>query len=164
MTLVDFKSEHFKHSVSNGIAYISLNGAKRKNPLTFESYAALRDYFRELVYEDNIKVVIFGSNGGNFCSGGDVHDIIGPLVKMDMKELLNFTRMTGDLVKAMINCGKPIIASIDGICVGAPTQIPSIDAMIGLPQLIIALTKSPVILVKFNNSFMSILTRGPIMS
>ena len=80
MTLVDFKSEHFKHSVSNGIAYISLNGAKRKNPLTFESYAALRDYFRELVYEDNIKVVIFGSNGGNFCSGGDVHDIIGPLV------------------------------------------------------------------------------------
>ena len=135
MTLVDFKSEHFKHSVSNGIAYISLNGAKRKNPLTFESYAALRDYFRELVYEDNIKVVIFGSNGGNFCSGGDVHDIIGPLVKMDMKELLNFTRMTGDLVKAMINCGKPIIASIDGICVGAGAIIAmSADLRVATPN------------------------------
>ena len=119
MNLTNFSSEHFEHSVKNGIAYISLKGADRKNPLTFESYAALRNYFRELVYDDNIKVVVFGSNGGNFCSGGDVHDIIGPLVGMDMKGLLNFTRMTGDLVKAMINCGKPIIAAVDGICVGA---------------------------------------------
>ena len=71
----------------------------RKNPLTFDSYAELRDWFRDLVYADDVDVVIFGSNGGNFSSGGDVHDIIGPLTQMNMKELLQFTRMTGDLVK-----------------------------------------------------------------
>ena len=111
--------KHFNLSVSNGIAEISLTGADRKNPLTFDSYAELRDWFRDLVYNDEINAVVFGSNGGNFCSGGDVHDIIGPLVQMSMKELLNFTRMTGDLVKAMVNCGKPVIAAIDGVCVGA---------------------------------------------
>jgi enoyl-CoA hydratase/carnithine racemase len=79
----------------------------------------LRDWFRDLHYVDDVKAVIFSSNGGNFSSGGDVHDIIGPLTKMNMKELLAFTRMTGDLVKAMVNCGKPIIAAVDGICVGA---------------------------------------------
>lgn len=110
---------HFQLSVDNRIANICLQGAERKNPLTFDSYAELRDYFRELVYVDNIDAVVFGSNQGNFCSGGDVHDIIGPLVDMNMKELLQFTRMTGDLVKAMINCGKPIIAAVDGVCVGA---------------------------------------------
>ena len=98
---------------------IRLDRPERKNPLTFESYAELRDTFRELVYADDVEAVVFLPNGGNFCSGGDVHDIIGPLVDMDMKGLLAFTRMTGDLVKAMLNCGKPIIAAVDGVAVGA---------------------------------------------
>jgi len=111
--------EHFLCTIQNRIARVSLDRPDRKNPLTFDSYAALRDWFRGLPYRDDVDVVIFASNGGNFSSGGDVHDIIGPLTRMNMKELLNFTRMTGDLVKAMINCGKPVIAAVDGICVGA---------------------------------------------
>ena len=99
-----FTAKHFRWSFDKGIASISLDIPERKNPLTFESYAELRDTFRDLVYSKEVKVVIFESNGGNFSSGGDVHDIIGPLVKMDMIELLNFTRMTGDLVKAIRSC------------------------------------------------------------
>ena len=114
-----FKPQHFLWEVNDRIATIRLNRPERKNPLTFESYAELRDTFRSLVYANDIDVVVFASNGGNFCSGGDVHDIIGPLVGLDMKGLLAFTRMTGDLVKAMISCGKPIIAAVDGVCVGA---------------------------------------------
>tara|TARA_B100001758_G_scaffold44312_1_gene35365 strand:- start:709 stop:1512 length:804 start_codon:yes stop_codon:yes gene_type:complete len=117
--MINYKAKHFNYKTDNGIAVISIKGAKQKNPLTFDSYAELRDVFRETVYSDDIHAVILGSNEGNFCSGGSVNDIIGPLVKMSMKELLNFTRMTGDVIKAMINCQKPIIASIDGICVGA---------------------------------------------
>ena len=117
--MADFNPKHFDWQVKGRIATIRLHGAERKNPLTFDSYAELRDMFRDLVYADDVDVVVFASNGGNFCSGGDVHDIIGPLVDMDMKQLLAFTRMTGDLVKAMIGCGKPIIAAVDGICVGA---------------------------------------------
>ncbi len=119
MSMINYKAKHFNYKTDNGIAVISIKGAKQKNPLTFDSYAELRDVFRETVYSDDIHAVILGSNEGNFCSGGSVNDIIGPLVKMSMKELLNFTRMTGDVIKAMINCQKPIIASIDGICVGA---------------------------------------------
>ena len=115
----DFAPNSFDWRTEGTVAVISLRGADRKNPLTFESYAELRDCFRALHYADDIDVVVFASNGGNFCSGGDVHDIIGPLVEKDMKGLLAFTRMTGDLVKAMLSCGKPIIAAIDGICVGA---------------------------------------------
>ena len=111
--------KHFKLSIDARIATVALDRPDRKNPLTFESYAELRDWFRELAYSDAVDVVIFTSNGGNFSSGGDVHDIIGPLTKMSMKELLAFTRMTGDLVKAIVNCGKPMIAAIDGVCVGA---------------------------------------------
>ena len=111
--------KHFRCEIKDGIATVRLDRPDRKNPLTFESYAELRDWFRDLVYADDVDVVIFGSNGGNFSSGGDVHDIIGPLTRMSMKDMLRFTRMTGDLVKAMINCGKPIIAAVDGICVGA---------------------------------------------
>lgn len=111
--------QHFLWQVQDRVAVIRLNRPDRKNPLTFDSYGELRDTFRALVYAEDVDVVVFASNGGNFCSGGDVHDIIGPLVGMDMKGLLAFTRMTGDLVKAMINCGKPIIAAVDGICVGA---------------------------------------------
>ena len=101
------------------VAVVSLDRPERKNPLTFESYAALRDWFAALRHDDDIRAVVFAPNGGNFCSGGDVHEIIGPLTKMDMKGLLAFTRMTGDLVKAIMGCGKPVIAAADGVCVGA---------------------------------------------
>jgi enoyl-CoA hydratase/carnithine racemase len=117
--MADLKPTHFKWRMDDTVAMIQLDRPERKNPLTFESYAELRDAFRSLAYADDIDAVVFASNGGNFCSGGDVHDIIGPLVEMDMKQLLAFTRMTGDLVKAMLGCGKPIISAVDGICVGA---------------------------------------------
>ncbi|WP_375551907.1 MULTISPECIES: enoyl-CoA hydratase family protein [Rhodophyticola] len=111
--------QHFLCQIENGIATIALNRPERMNPLTFDSYAELRDWFRDLPYAEDVDAVIFAPNGGNFSSGGDVHDIIGPLTRMNMKELLAFTRMTGDLVKAMVNCGKPVIAAVDGVCVGA---------------------------------------------
>ena len=117
--LAGLKPKHFLWEMQGRVAIIRLDRPERKNPLTFDSYAELRDTFRALVYAGDVDVVVFASNGGNFCSGGDVHDIIGPLVGMDMKGLLAFTRMTGDLVKAMIGCGRPIIAAVDGICVGA---------------------------------------------
>ena len=111
--------EHFRCVVQDGIAEIALDRPDRKNPFTFESYAELRDWFRALAHDDTVRCVIWGPTGGNFSSGGDVHDIIGPLTRMNMKELLAFTRMTGDLVKAMQGCGVPVIAAIDGICAGA---------------------------------------------
>lgn len=117
--LADLKPTHFKWTMDGAVAVIRLDRPERKNPLTFESYAELRDTFRDLSYAEDVDAVVFASNGGNFCSGGDVHDIIGPLVKMDMKQLLAFTRMTGDLVKAMLGCGKPVISAVDGVCVGA---------------------------------------------
>lgn len=126
---------HFQCELVNGIAKVSLNRPERKNPLTFDSYAELRDWFRDLSYCDDVNAVVFGSNGGNFSSGGDVHDIIGPLTRMSMKELLQFTRMTGDLVKAMMNCGKPVIAAVDGICVGAGAIIAmASDLRIATPE------------------------------
>ena len=117
--LAGLKPDHFLWHVENRVATIRLNRPERKNPLTFESYAELRDTFRKLPYATDVDVVVFASNGGNFCSGGDVHEIIGPLIGLPMKDLLAFTRMTGDLVKAMIACTKPVIAAVDGICVGA---------------------------------------------
>jgi enoyl-CoA hydratase/carnithine racemase len=127
--------KHFKCRIVDAIAVLSLDRPERKNPLTFESYAELRDWFRALVYADDVKAVVFGSNGGNFCSGGDVHDVIGPLLQKDMKGLLAFTRMTGDLVKAMIGCGKPVIAAVDGVCVGAGAIIAmAADLRIATPE------------------------------
>lgn len=117
--MANITPKHFNWRMEGDVAVISLDRPDRKNPLTFDSYAELRDTFRDLVYADDVKAVVFGSNGGNFCSGGDVHDIIGPLIDKDMKGLLEFTRMTGDLVKAIIGCGKPVIAAVDGVCVGA---------------------------------------------
>jgi enoyl-CoA hydratase/carnithine racemase len=117
--MAGLKPAHFLWETHDRVGVIRLNRPERKNPLTFESYAELRDTFRALALATDINVVVFASNGGNFSSGGDVHEIIGPLVGMDMPGLLAFTRMTGDLVKAMIGCGKPIIAAVDGICVGA---------------------------------------------
>ncbi|MBS0273120.1 MAG: enoyl-CoA hydratase family protein [Proteobacteria bacterium] len=114
-----FAPAHFLWAFENGVATVTLNRPERKNPLTFESYAELRDMFRALGYVPEVKAVIMRGAGGNFCSGGDVHEIIGPLVKMDMIGLMNFTRMTGDLVKAMRNCPQPIIAAVNGVCAGA---------------------------------------------
>jgi enoyl-CoA hydratase/carnithine racemase len=114
---------HFNWRVDGRVAVISLNRPERKNSLTFDSYAELRDAFRALAADDDIKVVVFASNGGNFSSGGDVHEIIGALLTRDMKRLLAFTRMTGDLVKAMRACPQPIIAAVDGVCVGAGAMI-----------------------------------------
>ena len=115
----EFKPEHFNWRTQGNVAVITLNRPERKNPLTFGSYAELRDTFRALPYADEVRAVVFASNGGNFCSGGDVHEIIGPLLKMNVKQLLTFTRMTGDLIKAMLGCGKPIIAAVQGVAVGA---------------------------------------------
>ncbi len=117
--MAGFVPQHFLMEVAGRVAVIRLNRPDRKNPLTFESYAELRDTFRALRDATDVDVVVFASNGGNFCSGGDVHDIIGPLIGLPMKDLLAFTRMTGDLVKAIIGCGKPVIAAVDGIAVGA---------------------------------------------
>ena len=126
---------HFRCEITNRIASVTLDRPDRKNPLTFDSYAELRDWFRDLAYADDVDAVVFGSNGGNFSSGGDVHDIIGPLTRMNMKELLTFTRMTGDLVKAIVNCGKPVIAAVDGICVGAGAIIAmASDLRIATPE------------------------------
>ena len=119
ITLANHTARHFGFSVSEKVATITLNRPERKNPLTFDSYGELRDLFREMCYASDVKAVIFTGSGGNFCSGGDVHEIIGPLVQMKMPELLEFTRMTGDLVKAMRACPQPIIAAIDGVCAGA---------------------------------------------
>ncbi len=119
-----FAPQHFLWEYDNGVATVRLDRPERKNPLTFDSYAELRDVFRELVYVKSVKAIVFAPNDGNFSSGGDVHDIIGPLVKMDMTGLMDFTRMTGDLVKAMRHCPQPIIAAVDGISAGAGAILP----------------------------------------
>jgi enoyl-CoA hydratase/carnithine racemase len=114
-----YAPQHFLWDHADGVATITLNRPDRKNPLTFDSYAELRDLFRALVYADGVKVVVLTGAGGNFSSGGDVHEIIGPLTEMAMPQLLAFTRMTGDLIKAMRACPQPIVAALDGVCVGA---------------------------------------------
>ena len=118
-SLAGYAARNFQFEVSRAVATITLNRPERKNPLTFESYAELRDLFRTMTQADDVKVVVLNGAGENFCSGGDVHEIIGPLTKLDMPGLLAFTQMTGNLVKAMRACPQPIIAAIDGICVGA---------------------------------------------
>jgi enoyl-CoA hydratase/carnithine racemase len=117
--LANYEARNFKYSVRDGVACITLDRPERKNPLTFESYAELRDLFRGMAQAADVKAVVLTGAGENFCSGGDVHEIIGPLTKLDMPGLLAFTRMTGDLVKAMRACPQPIIAAIDGVCAGA---------------------------------------------
>jgi len=119
MNMSDLNPQHFRWDYADGVATITLNRPERKNPLTFQSYAELRDTFRDLNYADDVHAVVVTGAEGNFSSGGDVHDIIGPLTRMDMKGLMEFTRMTGDVVKAMRACPQPIIAAIDGICAGA---------------------------------------------
>ncbi len=118
-TAADYTARHFAWQVVDRVGIVTLNRPERKNPLTFDSYAELRDLFRKLAYAQDVKAVVVHGAGENFCSGGDVHEIIGPLVKLPAPELLMFTRMTGDLVKAMRACPQPVVAAIDGVCAGA---------------------------------------------
>ena len=122
--LADYTARHFSWGYQpvddkGGVGTLTLNRPERKNPLTFDSYAELRDLFQALKYATDVKVVVVTGAGSNFCSGGDVHEIIGPLTKMSMPEMLEFTRMTGDLIRNMRNCPQPIVGAIDGICAGA---------------------------------------------
>jgi enoyl-CoA hydratase/carnithine racemase len=133
-----FQPRHFNWRLHDGVAVVSLARPERRNPLTFDSYAELRDTFRALALADAVKAVVLASSGGNFCSGGDVHDIIGPLLDMaqkgDMKGLLAFTRMTGDVVKAMKAAPQPVIAAVDGVCVGAGAMLALFaDMRLGTP-------------------------------
>ncbi len=133
--LAAYEANHFAYAFADGVATLTLNRPERKNPLTFASYAELRDLFRALNSATDVKVIVLTGAGGNFCSGGDVHEIIGPLTKMSMPELLEFTRMTGDLVKAMRLCPQPIVAAIDGICAGAGAMMAlAADMRLGTPQ------------------------------
>jgi enoyl-CoA hydratase/carnithine racemase len=118
-TLAGYSAKHFLWSVHDRIGTVTLNRPERKNPLTFDSYAELRDVFRQLVYAEDVAVVVVHGAGENFSSGGDVHDIIGPLVGLPAPQLLRFTRMTGDLVRAMRACPQPVVAAVDGVCAGA---------------------------------------------
>ncbi len=122
-SFASYQAQHFLWEASGKVATITLNRPEKKNPLTFDSYAELRNLFRDLTYADDIKVVIVTGAGGNFSSGGDVFEIIGPLTEMSMPELVEFTRMTGDVVKAMRACPQPIIAAVDGVCVGAGAML-----------------------------------------
>jgi enoyl-CoA hydratase/carnithine racemase len=114
-----YTARHFAWAFEAGVGTVTLNRPERKNPLTFDSYAELRDLFHALKSATDVKVVVLTGAGGNFCSGGDVHEIIGPLTTMSMPEMLEFTRMTGDLIKTMRDCPQPVIGAIDGICAGA---------------------------------------------
>ncbi|WP_394778715.1 enoyl-CoA hydratase family protein [Undibacterium sp.] len=122
-SLANYQATHFLYAFADGVATLTLNRPERKNPLTFESYAELRELFRAMVYADDVKAIVVTGAGDNFCSGGDVHEIIGPLTKLDMPGLLAFTRMTGDVVKAMRACPQPVIAAVDGICAGAGAML-----------------------------------------
>jgi enoyl-CoA hydratase/carnithine racemase len=129
----------FGWEVRDGVGFLTLVGAERKNPLTFASYAALRDHFRALAHDEDVHAVVIAGERGNFCSGGDVRDIIGPLTEMDMPALLRFTRMTGDLVKAIRGCRQVVIAAVDGVCVGAGAMIATAaDLRLGSPRAKVA--------------------------
>ena len=133
------KATHFGLEIAGSVAVVTLTGAERKNPLTFESYAELRDTFRALATADDVDAVVFTGEAGNFSSGGDVHEIIGPLTRMHMDGLLAFTRMTGDLVKAIRHCPQPVIAAVDGICAGAGAAIATAcDLRLGTPRAKVA--------------------------
>jgi len=115
----DIKPKHFTWKLDNKVATVTLNRPERKNPLSFQSYGELRDTFRDLQYAKDVKAVVLTGAGGNFCSGGDVREIIGPLLEMHVDEIIEFNRMAGDLVKAMRYCPQPIVAAVDGVCAGA---------------------------------------------
>jgi enoyl-CoA hydratase/carnithine racemase len=133
--LARFQPKHFQWQREGRVGIITLNRPERKNPLTFESYAELRDFFRALVGVQEVRALVITGAGGNFCSGGDVHEIIGPLTRMDAAGLRNFTQMTGDLVKAMRACPQPIVAAVDGVCAGAGAILAmASDFRLGTPR------------------------------
>jgi enoyl-CoA hydratase/carnithine racemase len=133
--LARFQPQHFQWQREGRVGIITLNRPERKNPLTFESYAELRDFFRALIGVQEVRALVITGAGGNFCSGGDVHEIIGPLTRMDAAGLRNFTQMTGDLVKAMRACPQPIIAAVDGVCAGAGAILAmASDFRLGTPR------------------------------
>ena len=133
--LARFQPQHFQWQQEGRVGIITLNRPERKNPLTFESYAELRDFFRALVGVKEVRALVITGAGGNFCSGGDVHEIIGPLTRMDAAGLRNFTQMTGDLVKAMRACPQPIVAAVDGVCAGAGAILAmASDFRLGTPR------------------------------
>ena len=135
LSVAGYSATHFSYAYQKGVATLTLNRPDRKNPLTFDSYHELRNLFAALNHATDVKAVVLTGEGGNFCSGGDVHEIIGPLTKMSMLEALEFTRMTGDLVKQMRLCPQPIIAAIDGICAGAGAMMAlAADMRLGTPQ------------------------------
>jgi enoyl-CoA hydratase/carnithine racemase len=135
MSLANFTPQHFAWRVEGGVGIIRLTRPERRNPLTFASYAELGETFRKLQGADDIKAIVFASSGGNFCSGGDVHEIIGPLLQRDVKGLLAFTRLTGELVRAMKAAPQPIVAAVDGACVGAGAMVALFsDLRIGTPR------------------------------
>ena len=121
--LAAHRPEHFAWRTEGKVGVITIDRPDKKNPLTFDSYAELRDFFRKLQYASDIKAIVLTGSGGNFCSGGDVHEIIGPLTKLAMPELMDFTRMTGDLIKSMRACPQPVISAIDGVCAGAGAML-----------------------------------------
>lgn len=121
--LAHYQGQFIRYEFQQSVATITLNRPEKKNPLTFDSYAELRDLFRAMTAADDVHAIVIRGDGQNFCSGGDVHEIIGPLTELDMPGLLAFTRMTGDVVKAMRACPQPIIAAIDGICAGAGAML-----------------------------------------
>ncbi|MEJ1964686.1 MAG: enoyl-CoA hydratase family protein [Gammaproteobacteria bacterium] len=126
---------HFRWRVADRVGEIMLDRPERKNPLTFESYAELRDLFRALATDGDVRAVLMSGAGGNFCSGGDVHEIIGPLTRMTPPQLLDFTTMTGDLVKAMRACPQPLVAAVDGVCAGAGAILAmAADFRLGTPR------------------------------
>lgn len=130
-----YQPQHFQWQQDGRVGIITLNRPERKNPLTFESYAELRDFFRNLANTREIRALVITGAGGNFCSGGDVHEIIGPLTRMDAAQLRNFTQMTGNLVKAMRACPQPIVAAVDGVCAGAGAILAmSADFRLGTPR------------------------------
>ena len=132
----DYRATHFRWEVTDDgrVGTVTLDRPERKNPLTFDAYAELRDLFRGLAYASDVRAVVVGGAGGNFSSGGDVHDIIGPLTRMDAPALLDFTRMTGDLVLAMRRCPQPVVAAVDGVCAGAGAMVAlAADLRVGTP-------------------------------
>ena len=135
----DYRAKNIRWQVSDAVGTITLHRPERKNPLTFGSYAELRDLFRALARSRRVRAVVITGASGNFCSGGDVHEIIGPLIERDMRGLLEFTRMTGDLVLAMRACPQPIVAAVDGVCVGAGAILAmAADIRLGTPVAKIA--------------------------
>ncbi len=137
--LESIQPQHFGWSVEGRVATVTINRPERKNPLTFESYRELSDTFHKLRHVEEIKAIVITGAGENFCSGGDVHEIIGPLVKMReegrMDRLLEFTRLTGELVRTMRHCPQPIVAAVDGICAGAGAILAmASDLRLGTPR------------------------------